>query len=88
VQVGLMLGAQADPPVPMGLVIAKELQVMGSHGMQAHRYGAMLDLILTGRVKPQLMVEKTIPLTAAPAELAGMDRFRGSGITVINDFKH
>jgi alcohol dehydrogenase len=35
VQVGLMLGAHADPPVPMGLVIAKELQVMGSHGMQA-----------------------------------------------------
>lgn len=88
VQVGLMLGAHADPPVPMGLVIAKELQVMGSHGMQAHRYGAMLDLILTGRLQPQGLVEKTIALSAAPAELAAMDSFRGSGITVINDFTH
>jgi alcohol dehydrogenase len=88
VQVGLMLGAHADPPVPMGLVIAKELQIMGSHGMQAHRYGAMLDLILTGRVQPQLLVEKTIALSSAPAELAAMDTFRGTGITVINDFVH
>ena len=88
VQVGLMLGAHADPPVPMGLVIAKELQVMGSHGMQAHRYGAMLDLNLTGRVQPQRLVEKTIALTAAPAELAAMDSFRGTGITVINVFQH
>ena len=67
VQVGLMLGAHADPPVPMGLVIAKELQVMGSHGMQAHRYGAMLDLILTGRLQPSRLIDRTIPLTAAPA---------------------
>jgi alcohol dehydrogenase len=88
VQVGLMLGAHSDPPVPMGMIIAKELQVVGSHGMQAHRYGAMLDLILTGRVQPQLLVAKTIALTAAPAELAAMDSFRGTGITVINDFAH
>jgi alcohol dehydrogenase len=61
---------------------------MGSHGMQAHRYGAMLDLILTRRLQPQLLVDKTISLSAAPAELAGMDSFRSAGITVINDFVH
>lgn len=88
VQVGLMLGVHADPPIPMGMVIAKELQVMGSHGMQAHRYGAMLDLILTGRVQPQVLVQKTIPLAAASAALAAMDGFRGAGIIVINDFAH
>jgi alcohol dehydrogenase len=86
VQVGLMLGAHADPPVPMGLVIAKELQLMGSHGMQAHRYGAMLDLILTGRLQPSRLIDRTIPLTAAPAVLAAMDSFRSAGITVIDDF--
>jgi len=86
VQVGLMLGAHADPPVPMGLVIAKELQVMGSHGMQAHRYGAMLDLIQTGRLDPARLVERTIPLSAAPTVLAAMDTFRSAGITVIDDF--
>lgn len=88
VQVGLMLGQHVDPPVPMGLVIAKELRVMGSHGMQAHRYGAMLDLIVTGRLQPQLLVEQVIALSRAPTELAAMDTFRGAGITVINDFVH
>jgi alcohol dehydrogenase len=87
VQIGLMLGGHADPPIPMGLVIAKELQVMGSHGMQAHRYGAMLDLILTDRLQPQLLVEQTIALSAAPAVLMAMDSFRGTGITVIDDFQ-
>jgi alcohol dehydrogenase len=86
VQVGLMLGAHVDPPVPMGLVIAKELQVMGSHGMQAHRYGAMLDLIQTGRLQPNQLIERTIALTQAPAVLAAMDTFRSTGITVIDDF--
>lgn len=86
VQVGLMLGAHADPPVPMGLVIAKELQVMGSHGMQAYRYGAMLDLIQTGRFQPSRLVERTIPLSEAAAVLTAMDTFRSAGITVINDF--
>jgi alcohol dehydrogenase len=87
VQVGLMLGAHADPPIPMGLVIAKELQVMGSHGMQAHRYGAMLDMILTGRLQPGLLVEERISLSQAPKALASMDSFRGVGITVIEDFR-
>ena len=70
----------------MGLVIAKELQVMGSHGMQAHRYGAMLDLILAGRLQPSLLIDRTIPLTEAPTVLAAMDSFRSTGITVIDDF--
>lgn len=87
VQVGLMPGPHADPPVPMGLVIAKELQVMGSHGMQAHRYGAMLDLIQTGRLQPHRLVERTLPLSEAPAALASMDSFRGTGIAVIDDFR-
>jgi hypothetical protein len=35
-----------------------------------------------------LLVEKTISLSAAPAALAAMDTFRGTGITVITDFSH
>lgn len=76
-----MVGAHADPPVPIGLVIAKELQLMGSHGVQARRYGAMLDLILTGRLQPHRLIERTIPLTEAPAALAAMNQFRSAGIT-------
>ena len=50
VQVGLLLGEHATPPLPMGLVVAKELEIHGSHGMSARDYPAMLDLVATGAV--------------------------------------
>ena len=45
VQVGLMLADNCTPAIPMARVIANELEVLGSHGMQAHRYDAMLAMI-------------------------------------------
>ncbi|HEY5719261.1 MAG TPA: zinc-dependent alcohol dehydrogenase family protein, partial [Gammaproteobacteria bacterium] len=45
VQVGLMLADHATPAVPMARVIGWELEILGSHGMQAHRYGAMLEMV-------------------------------------------
>jgi alcohol dehydrogenase len=51
IQVGLMLGDHARPPVPMDRVIAYELEILGSHGMQAFRYQAMLDMIGTGKLR-------------------------------------
>jgi threonine dehydrogenase-like Zn-dependent dehydrogenase len=41
IQVGLMLADHSTPAVPMSKVIAHELELLGSHGMQAHRYDAM-----------------------------------------------
>ncbi|MFM8395292.1 MAG: alcohol dehydrogenase catalytic domain-containing protein, partial [Acidobacteriota bacterium] len=37
VQVGLMVGQHAAPPIPMGRVIGYELEILGSHGMPGHR---------------------------------------------------
>jgi len=87
VQVGLMLGAQVDPPIPMGLVIAHELRIYGSHGMQADRYPDMLNLIRSGRVDPARMIGQRIKLREAPGALASMDRFAGSGMTMITQFR-
>ncbi len=83
VQVGLMLAEHARAPMPMDRVIAFELEIKGSHGMQAHRYPEMLRMIEHGVLKPEKLVAKTIPLEAAPAALAAMDRFEGTGITII-----
>ena len=38
VQVGLMAGSNRYPKIPMDQVIANELEIVGSHGMQAHKY--------------------------------------------------
>jgi alcohol dehydrogenase len=48
VQIGLMTGEDAQARIPMAKVIGHELEIYGSHGMQAWRYGAMLDMMSAG----------------------------------------
>ena len=86
VQAGLMTGVHASPSIPMSKVIAHELQVLGTHGMQAHRYDAMLAMIAAGKLEPQKLIGKHITLDDAPAALTAMDRFDGLGISVITQF--
>src|SRR3712207_6749647 len=86
VQVGLMLGDHARPPIPMDRVIGWELEILGSHGMQAFRYQAMMSMIRTGRLAPQKLIGSRISLDEAPAALMSMDWFEGRGISVITRF--
>ena len=86
VQVGLLAGAEADPALPMADVIARELELVGSHGMQAHRYGAMFEMIASGALRPELLVARTIGLDEAGDALSAMDDFPAAGVTVINRF--
>ena len=86
VQVGLLLAQDARPALPMYEVIAKELQILGSHGMQAHRYPAMLQMIVGGRLEPRKLIGKTIALEEAGTELAAMGSFKQQGVTVIDTF--
>jgi D-arabinose 1-dehydrogenase-like Zn-dependent alcohol dehydrogenase len=83
VQVGLLHGAEATPPLPMDLVIAQELEIHGSHGMAAHEYPAMLALVADGTLRPELLVGDVIGLADAGAALANLDRVRTPGMTVI-----
>ncbi len=83
VQVGLMLADHATPQVPMSKVIGQELEILGSHGMQAHRYGAMLDMVESGKLDPARLVGDQISLAEAPEALMNMDKFQSVGATVI-----
>ncbi len=83
VQVGLLLGDDAMPPLPMGDVIARELDILGSHGMAAHEYPAMLAAIADGRLAPGLTIGRTISFDELGTALADMsDPARGAGMTV------
>jgi len=86
VQVGLMLGDHSQPKVPMAKIIGHELEVLGSHGMQAFRYGPMMAMIASGALQPQRLIGRRIALDEAPAALMAMDRFEGTGIAVIDRF--
>lgn len=82
IQVGLMTGAHAQPPIPMGAVIANELEIRGSHGMAAQQYGGMLELITTGKLHPERLLQRTIPLREVVDALPRLGEFRGVGVTV------
>ena len=85
VQVGLLLGDQAHPPIPMDRVIARELRIVGSHGMQAHRYGPMLELIEAGRLRPDRLLGREITLEQSVAVLTDGGRAAAPGVTVVTD---
>ncbi|SEB37523.1 alcohol dehydrogenase [Nitratireductor aquibiodomus] len=86
VQIGLMLAEHSTPQIPMARVIAHELEVLGSHGMQAHRYDAMLAMIQAGKLAPERLVGQQISLEESIEALMAMDRFQSIGTTVINRF--
>jgi alcohol dehydrogenase len=86
IQVGLLLADQSRPSLPMDQVLSKELEILGSHGMQAHRYPAMLEMIRSGALQPQKLLGPTISLQDSITALPNMDRNRSPGVTVINSF--
>jgi len=83
VQIGLLPAALGRPAVPMDLVIAHELQVLGSHGMAAHDYPRLLALVGSGRFPLDRLLTRTLPLEAGPAALAEVNTATAAGVTVL-----
>jgi alcohol dehydrogenase len=86
VQVGLMTDDHCHPSIPMDKVIAHELEIYGSHGIQAYEYPAILAMIKSEKLSPEKLIGKTISLEESPRELADMNNFSGTGVTVIDKF--
>jgi alcohol dehydrogenase len=83
IQVGIMESGLHKSPVPVDKIIARELEIIGSHGMQAHRYPEMLQMIADGRLQPQKLIGKTVSLDESPAELTEMNAFAATGVTIV-----
>lgn len=84
IQVGIMEAGMHSAPIPIDKVIARELVILGSHGMQAHRYPEMLELIRKGKLMPERLIGRKISLDDAPNALMKMNEFSGPGATVID----
>lgn len=83
VQAGLMTGDHRRAGVPMDRVIAWELEIVGSHGLQAHQYDRMTRMIAAGFVDPAQLVTRTVSLEEGAAILTGMDAYDTVGAAVI-----
>jgi len=86
VQVGLLTGDDADPPMPMGRVIGWELEIYGSHGLQAHVYPAMMTMIQQGVINPARLITERVAMDDVPAILSDMGNFSTTGIQVMDRF--
>ena len=86
IQVGLMTEDHKHPFIPMDRVLADELEILGSHGMQAHKYPEMFKMISEGKLHPKKLIEKTITLEEATIALPNMNKFQTKGVLVINSF--
>ncbi|HUI26698.1 MAG TPA: zinc-dependent alcohol dehydrogenase family protein [Candidatus Kryptonia bacterium] len=86
-QIGLTTSAEkGEIALPIDLIVLKEVSIIGSLGMPAPRFPAMLKMVEAGKLAPGKLVSKTIPLEEAGGVLESMDRFATVGVTVINKY--
>lgn len=83
VQVGLLAGADENPALPLHLLIARELEIVGSHGMAAHAYPRMLRMVASGELHPERLITRRITLDETPAALSQMVASPHAGVTII-----
>ena len=84
VQLGLLPPAAAHAQIPINKVIAWELELYGSHGMQAHRYPDMMRMIENGSLQPEKLLHSIISLEEAKGLLTVMPELDQAGIYVIH----
>ncbi len=85
VQVGLPIGGRS-PDVPMGMVVAKELEIVGSHGFAATELPDLLQLVATKKLDVKKLIEQESTLTEGAEALMAMDHGSPLGMTMITTF--
>ena len=88
IQIGLLEKEDVLAAVPMDKIIAHELKIMGSHGMQAHRYPAIWKLMEEGKIDPSILVTDEVNLRQGISILQSMEEHPPQGVAVITDFSY
>jgi threonine dehydrogenase-like Zn-dependent dehydrogenase len=87
VQIGLTThGEKGEVALPIDQIVLREIQFIGSLGIQSFRYPAILSMIERGLLQPKKLISETIPIEKAFGVLQQMSNFENAGISVINQF--
>ncbi|MCB0669391.1 MAG: alcohol dehydrogenase catalytic domain-containing protein [Saprospiraceae bacterium] len=84
IQVGLMPDQAGIPEISLGKLLAQELEILGSHGIQSWKYAEMLDFIIEQKLNIKDLIRQHCSLLDAVALLTSMDKNQHFGITVIH----
>jgi D-arabinose 1-dehydrogenase-like Zn-dependent alcohol dehydrogenase len=86
-QIGLTTQAEkGEILMPIDRIVTMELQLIGSLGMQASHYPAMLAMVEAGKVSPKKMVTGTCDLSGINKVFEEMNSFANVGVTVCNKY--
>jgi alcohol dehydrogenase len=85
IQVGI-LGIENDITVSTADLIAKEIEIIGSHGMPLAGYGAIFELISGKKIDLSSLIERTVKLEEIHQEMHLMDAYGNSGMVIIDQF--
>lgn len=85
IQVGI-LGVESNIEVSTADLIAKEIEIIGSHGMPIADYKIIFELIESKKIDPSLLIDRTVRLEDVHQELIKMDSYSNSGMVIINTF--
>jgi alcohol dehydrogenase len=81
----VQIGVVPEPArVPLLRVMGWELELLGSHGLAAHTYPEMLDLVTRGKLQPGRLVKRKIGLDGVPAALTALGESSPTGVTVVD----
>ena len=86
VQAGLPLGDEA-PLLPMGRVAAREVEIIGSHGIGAPDLPTVLAMVAEGKLQPARLVEREVSLEEGGRAIECMDHGSSVGITMVTRFR-
>jgi len=77
---------KGNVPLPMDLILLRELRLYGTFGMQGQRFGTMLAMCEAGTLKPGLVVHQKVSLEGVTGVLQAMGNYGTTGVVVIDRF--
>jgi alcohol dehydrogenase len=87
VQIGMTTQAEkGEITLPVDRIVAMELQMLGSLGMPATLFPAVLRMLEAKKLSPEAMVTAKIPLEKASDTLEQMTSFKNVGVTIIDRY--
>ena len=87
IQVGLAHG-NAKWEIHPNQLVACEIELLGSHGIQSHRYAAMLDFVASSKIRISDLIRDRCNLEEGVEKLMAMGDNRHHGIDVITNFSN
>ena len=86
VQIGQPLDVHANPSIPLlDTVYYRQLVLLGSRGLPAHRFSALFNLLSSGRMDMQSLIKNRISLQQASDVFTLMNNHEDVGMTLITE---